>query len=64
MDLRQISSDGLRNELPLTDVQKTEIIQYTKSLDFPEDNIIMSRPGFYDEWNTGMMCVSQGNDCT
>ncbi|KEO76157.1 WXG100 family type VII secretion target [Paenibacillus polymyxa] len=55
VDLRQISSDGLRNELPLTDVQKTEIIQYTKSLDFPEDNIIMSRPGFYDDWNTGMM---------
>ncbi|MDN4086178.1 WXG100 family type VII secretion target [Paenibacillus polymyxa] len=55
VDLRQISSDGLRNELPLTDVQKTEIIQYTKSLNFPEDNIIMSRPGFYDDWNTGMM---------
>lgn len=55
VDLRQISSDGLRNELPLTDLQKIEIIQYTKSLDFPEDNIIMSRTGFYDDWNTGMM---------
>ncbi|SMF73078.1 hypothetical protein SAMN05661091_0929 [Paenibacillus uliginis N3/975] len=54
-ELRQISSGGLRNELPLTDTQKAEIVDYTKSLNFPEENIIVSRPGFYDEWNTGMM---------
>jgi hypothetical protein len=54
-ELRQISSDGLRNELPLTDIQKKELMDYTKSLGFPEENIIISRTGFYDEWNTGMM---------
>ncbi|WP_162939174.1 hypothetical protein [Paenibacillus lautus] len=54
-ELRQISSDGLRNELPLTDIQQKELIDYTKSLGFPEENIFISKPGFYDEWNTGMM---------
>ncbi|MFB5677558.1 WXG100 family type VII secretion target [Paenibacillus terreus] len=54
-ELRQISSDGLRNEFPLTDIQKKELMDYTKSLGFPEENMIISRPGFYDEWNTGMM---------
>ena len=54
-ELRQISSDGIRNELPLTEIQQTELMDYTKSLGFPEENIILSRPGFYDEWNTGMM---------
>lgn len=55
VELRQIASDGMRNELPLTDLQKKELTDYTKSLGFPEDNIIISKPGFYDEWNTGMM---------
>ncbi|NMO94738.1 WXG100 family type VII secretion target [Paenibacillus lemnae] len=54
-DLRQISSGGLRNEIPLTDGQIAEIVDFTKILNFPEDNIIVSKPGFYDEWNTGMM---------
>ncbi|CAM3427784.1 MULTISPECIES: WXG100 family type VII secretion target [Paenibacillus] len=54
-ELRQISSDGLRNELPLIEIQQKELMDYTKSLGFPEENIIISKPGFYDEWNTGMM---------
>lgn len=49
-DHRQISSDGLRNELELTDAQKTELINYSKRLGFPEENIV-----FREHWNTGMM---------
>ncbi|MBY0204728.1 WXG100 family type VII secretion target [Paenibacillus intestini] len=47
---RQISSDGLRNEIELTKAQKIELVDYAKKLDFPEDNIV-----FRDNWNTGMM---------
>ncbi|MCM3204105.1 WXG100 family type VII secretion target [Paenibacillus illinoisensis] len=49
-DHRQISSDGLRNELELTDAQKTELVNYSKRLGFPEENIV-----FREHWNTGMM---------
>ncbi|WP_422659855.1 WXG100 family type VII secretion target [Paenibacillus sp. EC2-1] len=54
-EIRQISSDGIRNELPLTEFQQKELMEYTRTLSFPEQNIILSRSGFYDEWNTGMM---------
>ncbi|MEO2215193.1 WXG100 family type VII secretion target [Paenibacillus amylolyticus] len=49
-DYRQISSDGLRNEIELTDAQKTELVSYSVRLGFPEENIV-----FREHWNTGMM---------
>ncbi|MDA7028108.1 hypothetical protein PJ311_16155 [Bacillus sp. CLL-7-23] len=49
-NLRQISSGGLRNEIELTNAQKSELVDYAKSLGFPEENIV-----FRDSWNTGMM---------
>ncbi|WP_338708092.1 WXG100 family type VII secretion target [Paenibacillus amylolyticus] len=55
VDFRQILSDGQRNELPLTDNQKIEIKSYLNKLDFPEENILIAQPGYYDTWNTGMM---------
>jgi hypothetical protein len=54
-EFRQISSGGLRNELPLSEMQKSDILQYLGKLGFPEDQIIFSSPNFYDDWNTGMM---------
>ncbi|MFD0671902.1 S-layer homology domain-containing protein [Cohnella sp. GCM10027633] len=47
---RQISSGGLRNEMELTNAQRSEMVNYAKSLGFSEDNIV-----FRDGWNTGMM---------
>ncbi|MEN1990758.1 WXG100 family type VII secretion target [Paenibacillus hubeiensis] len=55
VDFRQILSNGQRNELPLTDLQKVEVKQYLDKLDFPEENIAFAYPGYYDTWNTGMM---------
>jgi len=49
-DLRQISSGGLRNEIELTNAQRSELVDYAKSLGFPEENIV-----FRENWNTGMM---------
>ncbi|WP_238655355.1 hypothetical protein [Paenibacillus piscarius] len=49
-EVRQISSGGLRNELELTNTQKSELVDYAKSLGLPEENIV-----FRDGWNTGMM---------
>jgi hypothetical protein len=49
-DLRQISSEGLRNEIELTIAQKGELVDYAKRIGFPEENIV-----FRDSWNTGMM---------
>ena len=53
--IRQISSDGIRNEIPLTAAQEAEIVEYAKTLGFPEEKIIFSRSGPYKDWNTGMM---------
>ncbi len=47
---RQISSGGLRNEIKLTNAQRSELVDYAKKLGFPEENIV-----FRDSWNTGMM---------
>ncbi|WNS41213.1 hypothetical protein [Paenibacillus sp. MMS20-IR301] len=49
-DIRQISSGGLRNEIELTNAQRSELVNYAKKLGFSEENIV-----FRDSWNTGMM---------
>jgi hypothetical protein len=41
--LRQVSTGGLRNEIPLTEAQSAELVDYAKSLGIPEDSIISAR---------------------
>jgi len=50
---RIVDTNGLRNELPLTENQISELTDYTKKLGFPEENIVIC--GIDNSNNTGLL---------